>query len=80
MEPVSPVVRRSKELLRLAEDRNPVFVCRLGYINHYIDDFAQLALLSQVPAFEIVQAAIWKVLGFNPQGKKVWPEGSFETT
>jgi hypothetical protein len=27
-----------------------------------------------------VMAALWKVLGVKPQGKKVWPEGGFETS
>jgi hypothetical protein len=51
----------------------------VGAVRHYIDDFPALCIASERHAAQKVLAALWKVLGYEPQGKKVWFEGEFET-
>jgi hypothetical protein len=75
--PQSPVIRRAFRIMQ--EEGVPKERWRTSYTNGYIDDTPSVVVASMVTTMEAVQAAAWKVLGFDPQGKKVWPEGGFES-
>ena len=51
---------------------------QLASVHHYFDDVPVLTVESEQEAVQTVQASLWKTLGIEPQGKKVWPEGGFE--
>lgn len=78
MVPASPVVRRAFQLMYGAGIPSEKLQASCTY--HYIDDVPTLTLQSEACHVEQVMAALWKVLGVKPQGKKVWPEGGFETS
>jgi hypothetical protein len=44
-----------------------------------LDDLPLVCVASVAKAFQRVQAALWQELGFEPQGKKCWFEGGFDT-
>ena len=73
--PQSPVIRRAFRIMQ--EEGVPKERWRTSYTNGYIDDTPSVVVASMVTTMEAVQATAWKVLGFDPQGKKVWPEGVF---
>ena len=73
--PQSPVIQRAFRIMQ--EEGVPKERWRTSYTNGYIDDTPSVVVASMVTTLEAVQAAAWKVLGFDPQGKKVWPEGGF---
>ena len=75
--PTSEVVRQAYRIM--FEEGVPKERWRLAYTNGYIDDTPSVCVESMVPVMAAVQAAAWKVLGFDPQGKKVFPEGGFES-
>ena len=73
--PTSPVIRRAFRIMH--EEGIPQERWKTSYTNGYIDDTPSVCVESMASAMTAVQAAIWKVLAFEPQGKKVWPEGGF---
>ena len=78
--PSSPTVKRAMELLYLSGEAGSSWRYSVGCVRHYIDDFPALTVRSAVPEVQQTLAALWKTLGFEPQGKKVWFEGEFRTT
>jgi hypothetical protein len=68
------------ELLYLSGEAGKDWRYSVGCVRHYIDDFPALCGKSSVKPVEQVLAALWKTLGFDPQGKKVWFEGEFRST
>ena len=52
---------------------------RLAYVSCFIDDQPWLTVQSMARPMMAIAAALWKVLGIEPQGKKVWFEGLFST-
>jgi hypothetical protein len=75
--PASKAVRSAyQHLLRTGA---PKRLLQLASVHHYIDDVPVLTLRSEQEAVEMVMASLWKTLGVEPQGKKVWPEGGFES-
>ena len=70
-------VEYKQELLRRAGIKESEF--KAAYVSCFIDDQTWLSVQSRSRAMMAVAAALWKVLGLEPQGKKVWHEGCFET-
>ena len=50
---------------------------RCAYISSFLDDLPMVCIDSVADTFQQVQAAVWQLLGFRPQGKKCWWEGDF---
>ena len=78
--PASARTRRAFELL--AQSKNVPDAAkrfRCAYISAYLDDLPLVCVASVASAFQRVQAALWQELGFEPQGKKCWFEGGFDT-
>ena len=73
--PQSKVIRRAFRIMH--EEGVPKAQWRTSYTNGYIDDTPSVCVASMAPTMAKVQAAAWKVLGYEPQGKKVYPEGGF---
>ena len=73
--PHSPVIRRAFKIMQ--EEGVPKERWRTSYTDGYIGDTPSAVVASMAPVMEAVQAAVWKMLGIEPQGKKVWPEGGF---
>jgi hypothetical protein len=48
-------------------------------VTQFIDDFSNVAIQSVVDTVELITAALWHELGFPPQGKKVLPDGGFDS-
>jgi hypothetical protein len=76
--PESPIIRKAFQVLHSEGVDHSQW--RTSYTNGYIDDQPSLVVASMAPTLGAIQAAAWKMLGFQPQGKKVWPEGGFEST
>ena len=73
--PPAGVARGSYELLRGRSEGQHLFRC--AFISSFLDDLPMVCIQSVVDTFQPVQAALWKQLGFQPQGKKCWWEGDF---
>ena len=68
------------ELLHLSGRVGDDWRYSIGVVRHYIDDFPALCIASEKRATSMVLSALWKTLGLEPQGKKVWHEGEFRST
>ena len=78
VQPKSEVVQRAYELLAMSSDiphEDKRFRC--AYISAFLDDLPLVCVQSVAEEFEMIQAAMWHELGFEPQGKKCWWEGGF---
>ena len=77
MKPKSEAARRAFELILLTD---PTAVPRCAFLSQFIDDVPMLCVESVQREVQMVQAEVWRLLGYEPQGKKVWPEGGFESS
>ena len=78
--PTSKKTQRAFELLaqsKTVPEAAKRFRC--AYISAYLDDLPLVCVRSVAEASQQVQAALWQELGFEPQGKKCWFEGGFDT-
>lgn len=70
-------IRRAMQLLRAAGVSEEEM--KLAYVSGFIDDQPWLTILSMARTMTAVGAGAWRTVGVDPQGKKVWHEGSFDT-
>ena len=78
--PKDPRSRRAFELLELSEDlRDEEKKFRPACISSFLDDLPLACVESVADDFQLIQASMWKELGFDPQGKKCYFEGGFGT-
>jgi hypothetical protein len=79
--PGSPNVRRAFELLDeiAQEDGGEGTVKKIHmFVNFFIDDLPTIAAAGSEETILCILAAVLELLGLEPQGKKVWHEGSFQ--
>lgn len=76
--PAGAVARASYTMLRNDAAREG-YGClyRCAYISSFLDDLPMVCVESVEDTFQKVQAAVWRLMGFQPQGKKCWWEGGF---
>ena len=83
MDQVLPTSKRTQRAFELLAQSTKVSEAakrfRCAYISAYLDDLPLVCVASVAKAFQRVQAALWQELGFEPQGKKCWFEGGFDT-
>lgn len=76
IQPQSAKVRRAYELILLGDSEA---IPRCAFVSQYIDDVPMLCVKSVENTLQEVNASAWYLLGYEPQPKKVWPEGGFES-